>query len=169
MIALDSPQWRELEDAYGKASRIPDLLRSLEYLSSSTGNGEPWFSLWSALAHQGDVYSASFAAVPHIVRILATAPAEASFDYFAFPAWVEICRHRQQFQVPEELADDYFQSIKSLGTLVGAAAIHDWDANFLAAAMSALAVSKGFVQIGEAASELDDETSLAFIKLLETR
>lgn len=67
MLNLDSPKWSELDHAYGKASDIPDLLRQLETIPNPDDNSEPWLSLWSSLAHQGDIYSASFAAVPHIV------------------------------------------------------------------------------------------------------
>jgi hypothetical protein len=68
--------------------------------STSDANEGPWFDLWSALCHQGDVYSASFAAVPHVVRILALFPSKACFDFFLFPASVEIARHRSDVTVP---------------------------------------------------------------------
>jgi hypothetical protein len=70
----DTLRWSNLQHAYGSASDVPGLLRRLEVLPASSGTDEPWFSLWSSLAHQGDVYSASFAAVPHVVRALSTAP-----------------------------------------------------------------------------------------------
>src|SRR5580698_383508 len=118
MLDLDSPGWASLEHAYGSASDIPDLLRQLATLPSSEGNAEPWFSIWSALAHQGDVYTASFAAVPHVIRILASYPSAASSHYFGFPAWVEICRQRKALAVPEDLSNDYFAALKTLGSLV---------------------------------------------------
>jgi len=169
VISLDSPEWTSLKHAYGSASNIPDLLRQLETLPNSSGNSEPWFSLWSALAHQGDVYSASFAAVPHVVRVIAKDPANAPFVYFQFPAWVEICRKRNQLAVPDNLSDAYFESLKMLAGLVCAASVREWDSDFLAAALSALAVSKGFVLVAEAAQELNDETAELFLKFLEVR
>jgi hypothetical protein len=93
MLELSSPRWGELRDAYGSAAKIPELLRQLSALPSDKGNSEPWFSLWSALAHQGDVYSASFAAVPHVIEAIASSPERVTDVYFHFPAWVEICRH----------------------------------------------------------------------------
>jgi len=53
MLSLDSDRWSELQHAYGDASNIPALLVQLIDLPSATGDAEPWFSLWSALAHQG--------------------------------------------------------------------------------------------------------------------
>jgi hypothetical protein len=58
MLSLDSPRWADLTHAYGVASDIPELLRQLHSLPDSSGESEPWFNLWSALAHQGDVYPA---------------------------------------------------------------------------------------------------------------
>src|SRR4051812_40379348 len=66
MLALDSPRWGELTHAYGEASDIPALLRRLKTAPPPTDyRSEPWFTLWSALCHQNDVYIASYAAIPH--------------------------------------------------------------------------------------------------------
>lgn len=58
MLPLDSPRWSELEHAYGAAGDVPALLRKLGDAPSSANDAEPWFSLWSSLAHQGEVFSA---------------------------------------------------------------------------------------------------------------
>jgi hypothetical protein len=166
MLSLDSPEWTILQHAYGNASDIPDLLRQLEPLPSSEGNAEPWFSIWSSLAHQGDVYTASFAAVPHVVRFLASHPSAAPSVYFQFPAWIEICRQRRAMAVPDDLSSDYFAALKMLESLVCAAASKDWDRDFLVSALSALAVSKGFPVIAEAIQELDDATAESFLRQL---
>jgi hypothetical protein len=78
----------------------------------------------------GDVYSASFAAVPHIVRVLATAPAAASFLYLQFPAWVEMCRQRHKLADPGGLSSDYFEALKMVAGLVCAASVRQWDSDF---------------------------------------
>jgi hypothetical protein len=96
VLSLQSARWSELQHAYGRAADIPSLLEHLRELPKSEGEAEPWFTLWSALAHQGDVYSASFAAVPHVVAALATDPARADASFFQFPAWVEICRAKDE-------------------------------------------------------------------------
>ncbi len=169
MLTLDSPEWARLRHAYGAAKDIPNLLRQLDTFPSSDGNAEPWFSIWSALAHQGDVYSASFAAVPHVIRVLSTAPERAQYSFFQFPAWVEICRHRNGLTVPDDLFPAYFESLGKLPSLVAAAAKREWDADFLACAMSALAVGKGFPEIAEAAGELNSEVAVPFLEWLHAR
>ena len=56
MLSLESAEWENLRHAYGPATDIPDLLQQLEAFPSDNGRSEPWSSIWSALAHQGDVY-----------------------------------------------------------------------------------------------------------------
>ena len=166
MLSLDSPLWRELRHAYGVASDTPALLRQLQSLPDSSGESEPWFSLWSSLAHQGDVYSASFAAVPHVVRALATAPTSASFAYFQFPAWVEICRQNHGTPIPPELEAAYFSALAELPGLVAAASARPWDADFMACALAAIAAAKGSTKVAEAAMELTAETAGHFLEWL---
>src|SRR5215475_11815311 len=75
MLPLEDSHWSALSDAYGASSGIPKLLALAAELPEDTGrNAEPYFSLWSALCHQGDVYSASYAALPHLVRIVEANP-----------------------------------------------------------------------------------------------
>jgi hypothetical protein len=50
MLRLDSSRWSELRHAYGVALDTPALLRQLHSLPDSSGESEPWFSLWSSLA-----------------------------------------------------------------------------------------------------------------------
>lgn len=169
MLSLDSSRWSELKHAYGAASDIPDLLRRLDVLPSADGDEEPWFSLWSSLAHQGDVYSASFAAVPYVVKALASAPSIAHSAYFQFPAWVEICRAKNSVPVPEDLAAAYFEALSQLPSLVAAAASRAWDEGFLACALSAIAAAKNQPAVAEAALELSPEIAVEFMEWLSDR
>jgi len=169
MLELDDPRWAELRHAYGPASDTPSLLLRLDNTSISIGVEEPWFTLWSSLAHQGDVYSASFAAVPHIVRVLARATAASDLSFFQFPAWVEICRQRKGVPIPDYLSEAYFSALRELPNLVAAAATQEWDDAFLACALSAIAAAKGHISIAEAALELDTETAEEFMKWFRER
>jgi hypothetical protein len=154
MLSLDSPRWSEFCHAYGDASDIPALLRRLEDLPESHGRDEPWFSLWSALAHQGDVYSASFAAVPHVVAAIARAPMKASAVYFQFPARVEIFRQQKGIAVPSDLQPAYTEALSKLPALVAATSSREWDQDFLLCALSAIAAAKGYASVAEAVEEL---------------
>lgn len=164
MLSLDNPRWSELQHAYGNASDIPALLKQLADLPSAENDKEPWFSLWSSLAHQGDVYSASFAAVPHVIEALASAPSKADFSYFQFPAWVEVCRAKKSVPVPEDIAPAYFESLSRLPALVAAAASRQWDEGDLRCALSAVAAAKGQPVVAEAVLELSPDVAQQFME-----
>jgi len=154
VLDLQSHRWAELRHAYGSAADVPALLSALRDLPPSEGEREPWFTLWSALAHQGDVYSASFAAVPHVVAALASAPSKADSTYFQFPAWVEICRVKKEVEIPVDLRAAYFEALARLPSLAAAVTASPWEPSFLAAVLAAIAVAKGQPAIGEAVQEL---------------
>jgi hypothetical protein len=160
----DTLRWSLLQHAYEPATDIPGLLRQLEALPASGGKDEPWFSLWSTLAHQGDVYSASLAAVPHVVRALSTAPDKADSSYFQFPAWVEICRQKKTVEIPNDLRSAYFAALARLPPLVARAADREWDGDFLRCALSAVAASKGYAKVAEAAQELSPDVAEEFME-----
>ena len=162
MIPLNSPRWSELRHCYGPATDTPGLLRDLESFPEG-GTSEPWFALWSSLCHQGDVFPASFAAVPHIVSVLATNPSRATRDFFLLPACIEIARANREVPVPEELRSAYQAAIRRLPELVGQAASKEWDESFLACAMTAMAVGKGHVRVAEAVLEMDSNVAKEFL------
>jgi hypothetical protein len=167
MLGLDSPRWSELRHAYGPAADSPGLLRQLAEFPRSTGNAEPWFSLWSSLAHQGDVYPASFAAVPHVIAAMAVSPERAGFDFLQFPAWVEICRRKNGTPIPADLERAYFAALARLPSLVAAAASREWDPDFLACALAAIAAAKGQGTMAEAAMELSPDVAQSFLDWMQ--
>ena len=164
MLRLDSPRWSTLQHAYGSAADTPQLLRQLKDLPSSEADAEPWFSIWSSLAHQGDVYSASFAAVPHVIAALANAPTKADHSFFHFPAWVEICRQKKSVLVPDDLSAAYSNALAQLPSLVEKAAEGDWDEPLLSCALAAIAAAKGYGFIAEAVLEMNSEVAEDFLK-----
>jgi hypothetical protein len=169
MLSLDSPRWKELEHAYGVATDTPGLLRQLYSFPPSEGDSEPWFTLWSSLAHQGDVYSASFAAVPHVVDALSKGPEKVCFDYFQFPAWVEICRHNNHVTVPADLLTAYTQALRMLPTLVAVASSREWDEGFARCALAAIAAAKGAHPLAETVLELSPDVVTDFSEWLNER
>ncbi len=117
MIPLDSSKWEQLRHAYGSASDIPDLLRDV--IRTPYENGGAWFDLWSALCHQGDIYPASVAAVPHIIAggleakdgILAT-------GFISLPVSIEESRMKRPEQIrPDDIESDYRKAILQLRDL----------------------------------------------------
>lgn len=121
------------------------------------------------MAHQNDVYSASFAAVPHVVRALSTSPLTAGSNYFQFPAVVEAWRRKSGVAVPDDLRGDYFAALAALPALVAQAAGREWDGDFLPCALSAVAASKGFGSIAEAVLEMTPDVADEFLEWFYSR
>lgn len=151
MLPLDSPLWNSLEHAYGYASDIPALLAQLEnYPPYDNWQSEPYYSLTNALCHQGDIYSASYAAVPHFVRLLSLNP-KASWALYSFPAVIEQCRLKGKApEIPEYLSKSYFSSLNRIPGIVAAAAEAPWDELRCRALLSTIAAVKGHQLLSEA-------------------
>ena len=160
MLPLDDSQWAELRHAYGSAREIPALLSALSSSPAARNNyeDEPWFSLWSSLCHQGDIYTASYAAVPHIVRIAKLADGPIDFSFFLLPTSVEIARGKDRGpEIPEFLARDYFQAIAELTDVISRQSSYAWEQPMLLSAAAAQAAAKGHLQVAEALLNLDDD------------
>ena len=168
MLALDDPRWTTLTHAYGSASDIPGLLAQLSQDTAPKANhdSEPWFTLWSSLCHQDDVFDASYAAVPHIVKIVSTAPYPFDFSFFQLPAAIEIARVNSRGpEVPSDLAGAYQLAIAGLADCVAVHRHADWDEPTTLSAISALAVAKGHHRVAEAVMNLDDHLISRLISL----
>lgn len=84
MLPLDSPRWSQLKHAYGNASDTPGLLLRLADEPTGPECGEIWSLLISSVLHQGEVYPAALAVVPHLVEIAQRVAPKAQFDFIHF-------------------------------------------------------------------------------------
>jgi hypothetical protein len=159
MLELADNRWSELSHAYGAASDTPSLLRRLAESPEQLGpNDEPWFTLWSSLCHQGDVYSASYAAIPHIVEIAISTPRPIDFSFFLLPASVDVARvNGRGPTVPASLVSAYDEAIQRLPDCLSAHRAESWTQDMTIAATAAMAVSKGHHELAEAVLNLDQD------------
>jgi len=166
MIPLDDKQWSELQDAYGSAQNIPLLLSAVEADPSPKCDGAegPWFSLWSALCHQQTVYSASFAAVPHLLRIASAASWPFAWDLIGLPICIEIARVRDGVEIPSHLESEYTAALRQLPGLVCQRAQCAWDHVFTQVGTAALALYNGHIDLAETLLELGPTTVKEFLK-----
>jgi hypothetical protein len=167
MLDLKSPVWTQLSHAYGDASGIPAMLSALESFPPNDGyEAPPYYMLWSSLCHQGDIYTASYAAVPHIVRALSLDPSRANLEYFHLPACIEIARnHGRGPQVPDNLAEAYFSALSRIPELAAKAAATSWLELHCRVVVAAIAVAKGQWALGEAILELEPDLLPKVIEL----
>lgn len=87
-MEFDDPRWTGLRGGYGIPYDPRDVLRALE---ANDDVPAVWQELWNELHHQGDVGEASYAAVPHLVRIHAVRNV-ADWNTYALVATIELCR-----------------------------------------------------------------------------
>jgi hypothetical protein len=140
--------WSTLSHAYGVADDIPTLLASLRWAPAPhDARDEPWFSLWSALCHQGDVYTASYAAVPELVTIAEARVDEpqAALECLYLAAMIELDRATSYSRtpppgIPAPLHGVYGEALRRGATLIGqlppAAIEPDWRKALTASALT---------------------------------
>lgn len=104
VLGLDDPRWDELDHAYGPAGNVPGLLRALE-----RGEQELWDELVPALCHRGAVFTASYAALPHIVRIGAGEPLADQILYWCFVG--AVAGSREAAPIPADLREGYERAL----------------------------------------------------------
>jgi hypothetical protein len=66
MLSLDDNRWNDFTGGYRIKCDPRPLLAELERAQNKE---TAWHGLWEELHHQGDVGEASYASVPHLVRI----------------------------------------------------------------------------------------------------
>jgi hypothetical protein len=165
MLELHSERWKELSHAYGSAEDIPALIEQLktalpsEDYQSEDYQDEPWFSIWSALCHQTDVYTASYAALPHIVEIAAAKREEERLKHITFISSVEAFRHRKKAQmIPPDLEQAYFSALKQTESLILECLKLNWgEEEQYAILLGAFAVMRRQPHLGNAISELPEK------------
>ena len=156
---LISETWKSLKHAYGSAENIPALLLALpHYPRCEKHDDEPWYTLWSSLCHQQDIYNASIAAVPQILMIAEAAPWRIDHNYLSLPACIEICRRRDSLEFEEGILAPYLKSLANIPNIVHATKDSEWNDGFTRAACAALAVAKGQWEYANVIIELDPET-----------
>ncbi len=159
MLALDDARWGNLQHAYGDAGDIPVMLRALAASPEPPVDpeAEPWFSLWSSLCHQGDAYTASYAAVPHIVEIGCEFAGPLDYSFLLLPAAIEVARSTGRGPaLPATLADAYLVAIGRLPDLVSLHRNEPWNQAMLLSATAAQAAAKGHIDVAEALMNLDE-------------
>ena len=163
-LDLSSPQWKELDTAYGTATTIPGLLKRLETewpacSGMDQWHAEPFGPLWEALDHQGDVYWASYAAVPHVARIAEQIPARHRIRFVFFIASVEEARTLGRGPaMPENLAAAYHEAVEKLRDLTLPCFADEYSEADGIILLSALALGMKWSRVGAALMNYQSET-----------
>lgn len=140
MLNLNDPRWDDFRGGYRtRFDPRPHLLR----LEAKLDTAAAWGKLWNELHHQGDVGDASYAAVPHIVRIYREQGGD-SWNTYAIVAIIELARtNGKNSDVPIELKDDYFQAIRDLAEIAAVQVLQAKAVEDARAILSILALGAG--------------------------
>lgn len=157
MLDLDDERWTHMDGGYRMRLDPRPLIARLE---SDTDTASVWNELWDELHHQGDVGEASFAAIPHLVRICQSR-GDLDWNVFALTAIIELARTQgNNPDVPQWLSESYFRAIRELaetGSRQIFAAEDPWTAR---AILSILAIEKNLRTHGRFLVNYSDEELL---------
>ncbi|MCP3997555.1 MAG: hypothetical protein GY722_21210 [bacterium] len=145
--------WSKLEHAYGDASDVPKLLEGL----APDSNDPIWLELWSRLCHQGTVYSASFAALPHLAEFAGTLDPAERHPPLWLAAAIASCPSIPDF-VPDGGRDSYAEVRDRLKGLASESlsAVPLPEGEF-GALLHAVAVFSGDASIGQAILDISSD------------
>jgi hypothetical protein len=157
MIQLDDPRWKELEGGYRMPYDASIALKQLERAKTSHEINAIFSELWNELHHQGDVGLASYFSIPHIIRI-AKDKSLYNYNVFALITTIEIERHKDNPKLPKDFEEAYLRSLRvDLPELIDIGLKENWDLTLSSTILSALAVSKGHLELADAISKMEDE------------
>jgi hypothetical protein len=140
MPSLDDNRWNSLTDGYRMKCDPRPLLARLE---SEQTRETAWHELWEELHHQGDVGEASYASVPHLVRIHRTS-GTVDWNTYAMVAIIELARGEgDNPEVPMWLEEDYHRAIRELAEIGVAEIWRTEDPEAVRAILSVIAIAKG--------------------------
>ena len=150
MLPLNDPRWSTLAGGYKTPYDPSDALRRLE------AGEDVWDELWQELHHQGDVGEASYATVPHLVRIAKSLPRR-DWNFYGLVSTIEVERHRKSNPlIPRWLASDYKQAMGGLLELALADLRSEADRATILCVLGAIALAKGHVTLGAMISHSDE-------------
>lgn len=142
MLPLTDPRWKALKGGY----KVPyDASAPLARLEAGD---DVWEELWQELHHQGDVGEASYASVPHLVRICAVLPSR-DWNVYALVSTIEVERHRKSNPpLPEWVRTEYESALRDLLALGLKDLGRVEDALTIRSILGAVALAKGALKLG---------------------
>jgi hypothetical protein len=159
MLSLDDNRWNNLAGGYRMKCDPRPLLADLE---SEQNRESAWHELWEELHHQGDVGEASYASVPHLVRIHRKSGI-VDRNTYAIVAIIELARGKgNNPEVPKWLEEDYLRAIRDLAEIGGGEIWRTEEPEAIRAILSVIAIAKGLRTHGRFLVEYSEDELLDF-------
>lgn len=154
MLPLDSPRWLELDQAYGAAEDVPALIGTIAGSSAAEDRAALWFAVWRMLSRPDAVFTATYAAIPHLVALAERLPLSERAEALHLASHAECLRRQPEAsRIPDDLVPAYAEAIERMPTIVAASVGMTWDREIAQVFAAALLV--GHRQPGLAAVLLD--------------
>jgi hypothetical protein len=154
MISLDDKRWKTFEGGY--RIKYDASIPLLKLKNATEPNDQIWLELWDELHHQGDVGIASYAAIPHISRIIRDGNI-LDYNPFALAVTIELARERgNNPRVPAWLEADYNQALADMAEYACEKHDRDWDSSLVKSVLSLKAILKGTGDLGELIINIGD-------------
>jgi hypothetical protein len=156
MLQLNDPRWPELLGGYGIPYDASVPIREMEA-------GDPvWDELWDNLHHQGEVGEASYAALPHLVRISEARGTD--WNLYALAATIEVERHRTANPpLPDWLEGSYAAAFDRLVRLALRDLAETSDPDMLRSALSVVPLGRGDVKLGAMLKFMDEDEIAEYV------
>jgi hypothetical protein len=153
MLPLDSAGWATLDQAYGSAEDVPRLLEHLDRVGGAERDAL-WLGLWATLWRDGHVYSASYAAVPHLVAHTTRQAADERARALHLVATIELARRVATAPpMPDELSDAYSAAIAAIPAAIASCVAESWSHDTTQIMVAVMAIAKGHLRLGAAMLE----------------
>jgi hypothetical protein len=161
---LDDSQWPRLLGGYRLPYDPRKAFIALERADNPDDADNAWKELWTELHHQGDVGDASYAAVPHLVRIHATRGV-ADWNTYALVATIEDARRDgHNPKLPANLRDAYEAAWRELVKLGLRELVAAEDPTLVVSIIGAIAIGKGQFTLGRLAVAFTEDERQEMIK-----
>jgi len=157
---FDDARWIGLLGGY----HVPyDPRCALQKLEAGKVVDDAWQELWNELYHQGDVGHASYAAVPHLVRIHAARQAR-DWNTYALVATIEEARREgRNPEIPSDMREAYETAWRDLVN-IGLCELWDAiDATLVCSILGVIAIGKGQFTLGQFAVSFTEDERREFL------
>jgi hypothetical protein len=159
MLPLEDTRWATFKGGYHVDYDASPILRTL---LEEGATEELWAELWQELHHQGDVDSASYAAVPWLLEYARRCP-RLDWNVFGLICIIELERPHNPLP-PEELVQDYFQALARLPEVVALHPDRQWDTILTQCIVACLALTRGQRLLARVYSEMDHNAARQWLE-----
>ena len=151
VLPPDSDRWKTLGHAYGSAGDIPAMLRGIRERGCLAEDDMEL--LWGSLYHQGTIYTATYAAAPHVLALIDVLPLKDQHELLTFLG--KVAGSWDGDLIPDDLRPAYKETILAAASkataLLGSPDLDSVQFTYLLLSVAALIGNRELSELLEAA------------------